>query len=124
MPFNARLSCNAKWPQRTVITRNLPSEPLGDFPSARWATLRRDVDGFLASPWAAEAERLGWTELDLFGVNAGRPYVRIDGLGLVPALDGCKIVELSANVAILQTPGGVRQSYRRKADQAGRVPVW
>jgi hypothetical protein len=62
--------------------------------------------------------------LDLFGVDAGRPYVRIDGFALVPALDGCKIVELSANVAILETPGGVRQSYRRKIGLAGRIPVW
>ena len=65
---------------------------------------------------------IGW--LDLFGVDADRPYTRIDGLGLVPALDGCKIVALSAEGAILETPGGVRQSYRRKAGQPGRVLVW
>ena len=71
-----------------------------------------------------EAARLGWTDLDLFGVDADRPYTRIDGLGLVPALDGCKIVALSAEGAILETPGGVRQSYRRKPEQPGRVLVW
>ena len=60
----------------------------------------------------------------LFGVDADRPYTRIDGLGLVPALDGCKIVALSAEGAILETPGGVRQSYRRKPEQPGRVLVW
>ena len=108
-----------------MIARNpLPSEPLGDFPSARWATLRRDVADFLASPWPAEAARLGWTELDLFGVDAGRPYVRLDGFGLVPALDGCKIVALSANGAVLETPSGVRQSYRRRPAQPRRVMVW
>jgi len=41
----------------------------------------------MASPWAEEAARLGWTNLDLFGVDADRPYTRIDGLGLVLALD-------------------------------------
>ena len=103
-----------------MITRNpLPSEAPGDFPSRRWDQLRRDVADFLASPWAMEAARLGWTDLDLFGVDADRPYTRIDGLGLVPALDGCKIVALSAEGAILETPGGVRQSYRRKAGSAG-----
>ena len=86
--------------------------------------LRRDVADFLASPWAVEAARLGWTDLDLFGVDADRPYTRIDGLGLVPALDGCKIVALSAEGAILETTGGARQSYRRKADRPGRVLVW
>ena len=101
-------------------------KPPGDFLSRRWDQLRRDVTDFLASPWLAEAARLGWTDLDLFGVDADRPYTRIDQLGLVPALDGCKIISLSAESAILETPspGGARQSYRRKPDQPGRVLVW
>ena len=65
-----------------------------------------------------------WTDLDLFGVNADRPYTRIDGLGLVLALDGRKIIALSAEGATLETPAGVRQSYRRKPEQPGRVLVW
>jgi len=47
----------------------------------------------------------------LFGVDGDRPYTRIDGFGLVPALDGCKIVALSAEGATLETTGGVRQSF-------------
>jgi hypothetical protein len=43
---------------------------------------------------------------------------------LLPALDGCKIVALSVEGATLETPGGARQSYRRKPDQPGRVLVW
>jgi len=44
----------------------------------------------------------------------------------VHALDGRKIVSLSAAGAIFETPspGGARQSYRRKPDQPGRVLVW
>ena len=52
-----------------MIARTLPSEAQGDFPSRRWDQLRHDVADFLASPWPAEAARLGWTELDLFGVD-------------------------------------------------------
>ena len=107
-----------------MIVPSLPSVPPGDFPSRRWDQLRRDVADFLASPWAEEAARLGWTEVDLFGVDADRPYTRIDGLGLVPALDGSKIIALSAEGAILEAPGGARQSYRRKAGRPGRVLVW
>ena len=108
-----------------MITRNpLPCEPLGDFPSRRWDQLRRDVADFLASPWAAAAARLGWTELDLYGVDADRPYVRVDGFGLLPVLNGGRIVALTADVASLETPGGARQSYRRQPDRPGRVPVW
>jgi len=106
-----------------IVRPRLPSVPLGDYSSARWATLRRDVDDFVASPWSAQAEALGWTELDLFGVHATRPSVRPDQAGLVVLLDGRKIVELSAYGAILETPGGTRQSYRRKPDEPGRVLV-
>ena len=60
----------------------------------------------------------------LVGVDADRPYTRLDGLGLVPALDGCKIVGLTAEGAILETPGGARQSYRRKPEHPARVLVW
>ena len=59
-----------------IARKPLPSVPLGDFPSARWATLRCYVADSLASPWPAEAARLGWTDLDLFGVGADRPYTR------------------------------------------------
>ena len=102
----------------------LPSEPPLDFPASRWGQLRADLAAFVESPLRAEAERLGWSELDLYGVDANRPYTRIDGLGLIPALNGCRIVELSGDAATLQTPGGARLSFRRRPDRPGRVPVW
>jgi len=107
-----------------VIVPSLPSVPPGDFPARRWDQLRRDAADFLASPWAMEAARFGWTDLDLFGVDADRPYTRIRGPAWCPALEGCKIVALSAEGATLETPAGVRQSYRRKPEQPGRVLVW
>ena len=102
----------------------LLSEPPADFPTSRWGRLRADLAAFVEGPWRVEAERLGWSELDLYGVNADLPYARIDGLGLVPALDGCRIVELSGDAAILLTPGGARQSFRRRPDRPERVLVW
>jgi hypothetical protein len=102
----------------------LPSVPLGDFTDSRWQRIRNDIDDFLGSPFAERAKGLGWTELDLFGVDNSRPYARIDQAGLVIMLDGYKIVELSAQTAILETAGGVRQSYHRKGDQPGRAVIW
>ena len=67
-----------------MITPRLPSVPPGDFPARRWDQLRRDAADFLASPWAMEAARFGWTDLDLFGGDADRPYTRIDGLLIRP----------------------------------------
>ena len=102
----------------------LSSEPPADFPSTRWRQLRADLAEFVEGPWRGEAERLGWSDLDLYGVDADRPYTQIDRFGLVPALNGCRIVELSSDAATLQTPGGARQSFRRRPDRPGRVPVW
>ena len=107
-----------------MITPTLSNVPQADFPSNRWDTLRRDLVDFLASAWATEAARLGWSDVELFGVDADRPYARIDGLGLVPALDGCRIIELNATGAVLESPSGTRQSYRRKVERPGRVLVW
>jgi hypothetical protein len=107
-----------------MITPSLPSVPQADFPSNRWDTLRRDLADFLGSAWVAEAARLGWSDLELFGVDADRPYARLDGLGLVPALDGCRIIELNATGAVLDSPSGTRQSYQRKVEQPGQVLVW
>ena len=65
-----------------MIARNpLPSEAPSGFPSGRWDQLRRDVADFLASPWAEEAARLGWTDLDLFGADDNRPYARLRRAG-------------------------------------------
>src|SRR6185312_14474992 len=75
----------------TTIPR-LSSEPPADFPPSRWGQLRADHAAFVESPWHGKAERLGWSELDLYGVDATRPYARTDGLGLIPALDRCRIV--------------------------------
>ena len=55
-----------------------------EYRTKRKSDLSREVAYFLASPGAVEAARLGWTDLDLFGVDADRPYTRIDVLGLVP----------------------------------------
>ena len=105
-----------------MIVPSLPIVPPGDFPSRRWDQLRRDAADFLASTWAMEAARLGWTDLDLFGVDADRPYTRIDGLGLVPALDGSKIVALSAEGAGLETTGA--RGRATAARPIGRAGCW
>jgi hypothetical protein len=43
---------------------------------------------------------------------------------LLPLLNGGRIVEMTADAAILETTGGARPSYRRNPDRPGRVPVW
>jgi len=113
--------------ERPTIGRGrLPTMPLGDFPDARWSRVRKDIDDFLTSPFAQQAGALGWGALDLYGVDAGRPYARIDQAGLVTILNGRMIVGLNADAVILQTADGTRQTYHRKHNQrdGGRVLIW
>ena len=96
-----------------MIGRNpLPSEALGDFPSRRWGQLRRDVSDFLDSPWPAEAARLGWTDLDLFGIDAHRPYTRIDACGLLPL---CSVAG--------KWPPGANVTHQERSDNRPAVPL-
>jgi hypothetical protein len=105
-------------------SRHLPTLPPRDFPDSRWRTTRADIERFLASPLAEKARSLGWTELDLFGVDADRPFARIDQAGLLILLDGATIVEISADTAIIEKAAGTRHTWHRHHDQAGRVLVW
>ena len=92
----------------------------------RWATLVADAGGFL-DRWAAQAVRLGWETLDVFGTNATKPFERLDGAGLVRLLDGYEVVVLTASEAVIQCPTGSRQTYRRKPAseiKARRCALW
>jgi hypothetical protein len=102
----------------------LPPPP--DFATQK---LHRAAPGFLASPWALEALRLGWDELDLWGLNPGYCWrVRYDGRGLVPliALAGypLTIVAMDAAATTLRTPTGSVQTFRRCAFPESRVLWW
>ena len=108
------------------MARNpLPIVRLGDFPSRRrdpGATRRHRL------PRIAVAGKGGPTSAGpSLTCSVSMPTDPIPGStasASFPVLDGCKIVALSAEGALLETSGGVRQSYRRKAGRPGRVLVW
>jgi hypothetical protein len=64
-----------------------------------------------------------WGPLDLFGCDRDRPFSRIDNAGLLWLLTGNRLVALSENAAIIETPSGGRQTFRRRAMVADRVAV-
>jgi hypothetical protein len=76
---------------------------------------------FLDNGWAIRAEVLGWGPLDLFGCDRERPVARIDHAGLLWFINGGKLVELTANMATLETLTGCRQTYRRRPVEVGQV---
>jgi hypothetical protein len=101
-----------------------PSHPPADVPLRRWQQFIDDVERFLDGPFCAVAIKLGWRPYDLFGCDRDRPYARIDQCGLLWFLDGHNLVELREDVAIVETRPGMRQTYRRKPSEPGRVLAW
>jgi hypothetical protein len=87
---------------------------------ARWQQCIRDGRQFI-DQWGPQAEALGWTPADLFGLHAPPPHphpaydplARHDDAGLCWYLHGRSVTALSSNVAAIQTPGGNVLKYRR-----------
>jgi hypothetical protein len=71
-----------------------------------------DAESFLTT-WAAAADRLGWTTLDLFGVHPVAPASRFDVMGLIPMLRGDTVSALTEQFAAIQCVSGAGQSFRR-----------
>src|SRR5262249_29123795 len=87
---------------------------------ARWQQAIEDGRRFL-SQWGKQAERLGWTSRDLFGLHAvpANPHAsynrlsRYDCVGLVWLLEGKPVVALTETTASIRHPSGSVTTYRR-----------
>lgn len=103
--------------------RKLRAMPAPDaFWGDRWERLVHDGDAFVTA-WGEQAARLGWTDLDLFGVHPTRPACRFDVMGLVPLIDGGRVVVLTDTAATTRRPSGSIQRYTRKP-MLGAVCLW
>ncbi len=94
-----------------------------DVSPARWRRFIDDCGRFL-DEWAAKAAALEWGPLDLFGCNKDKPFARIDQAGLLWLLNGHRVAALTRDVAVVEMRSGVRQTYRRRSTQPGRVLAW
>jgi hypothetical protein len=89
--------------------QRIPIEPPADVPAPRWERFRNDATEFL-DRWGREAKKLGWGVPDLFGADPAKPVKRYDRAGLLWALQGEAVIELTAGAARLS--GGL--TYRRR----------
>jgi hypothetical protein len=129
LPDFARISAPsgvpAEWVQGVARLAETPC-PVR-FPAPRWAQVITDAAAFLER-WGAQAGALGWPAWELFGCHRRAPWGRIQGMGLVLLLQGDEIVALTVTEAVVRTPTGAHQTYRRKpADPlhpAERCLVW
>jgi hypothetical protein len=100
------------------------ARPPVNVPQRRWLQFIDDCGTFLDEGWPARAAALGWGPLDLFGCDRQRPWARIDQQGLLWLLNGRRVVALTADTAIIETPGGGRLVYRRAPSGPGQVLAW
>jgi hypothetical protein len=100
------------------------ARPPNDVTQRRWLRFVDDCGAFLDSGWPATAQALGWGPLDLFGCDRHRPFARIDQQGLLWLLNGRRVVALTADTAIIETPGGGRLVYRRAPSGPSQVLAW
>jgi hypothetical protein len=86
----------------------------------RWRKAVEDGSKFLAR-WGEQAETLGWTPADLFGLHAPpeQPHPsysrlsRYDAVGLVWLLQGRPVVALTADTAAIENQTGAVTVYRK-----------
>jgi hypothetical protein len=107
-----------------ALARLDPARPPCDTPPKRWLQFIDDCGRFIDDGWAACAERLGWTPLDLLGCNRTKPFARVNQAGLLWLLDGRKLHALAGDAAVIATPSGGTLKYRRCADEPGRMLAW
>ena len=86
----------------------------------RWRQAIEDGERFLAE-WGDQAEALGWSARDLFGLhevpaNPHPTYQRLsryDCTGLIWLLQGCSVVALTEATAAIRMPSGNITTYRK-----------
>ena len=110
------------WAQGVCDLLVMPPHPA--WTDEDWQTIREDALQFLQQ-WAAQAHRLGWEALDLFGVHPTNPIVRFDCMGLVPLLRGRAVSALTKDSAAIKTASGRSLTFRRRASPpVERCLVW
>jgi hypothetical protein len=109
------------------VSRLCSMRPPRNYPEHAWQQLIADAERFL-DDWAAQAAALGWPDWALFGCCQDSPWGRIQGMGLILLLRGRELAALTHAQAVIRTPTGAHQTYRRRPfdplHPAQRCLVW
>ena len=96
---------------------------LRDWTKAEWRQLQTDANAFLAA-WGAQAHRLGWTTLELFGCHSRAPRARYDAMGLVLILGSRSVMAMDEGMARIAIRKGVTHSHQRLLQSSEAVLIW
>ena len=107
------------------VARLIGMDPLPGHTNDRWRVLVRGADHFIDT-WAGQAAALSWTDLEVFGVHRAAPATRYDAMGLVAALNGDRIVAMTADDAVIENARGARARHYRQltAPECELALVW
>lgn len=95
------------------------------YSAPEWQQLKADA-GYFLDAWATQCSVLGWSLADVFGIALTAPQARHDAKGLVPLLDGKKIMAVTAELAVIEATMGRRQRYFRRPHKpsCATAPIW
>jgi hypothetical protein len=96
--------------------------PVGADP-AEWRRLVMDARK-LNAHWGDDLRHLGWTAVEVFGVEPNPAHRRLDRLGLLAFISGGAVEAIDADSVVTLHAGKDRLVYQRKLRASGAVPIW
>ena len=84
-----------------------------------------DCTDFVSSSWAERATALGWDAVSLFGCRRNHPLSYLGSAGLLWNLNGCRLIELHRDWAVIDLPANSSQRiFSRRCVGAGITLPW
>jgi hypothetical protein len=127
---NSQIAQNSRAQKPASVLVALESRCPDFVPVCRWQQAVADGKTFLAR-WGDQADALGWTAKDLFGLltvpGHAKPSFnrlsRYDETGLVWLLDGRRVVALTEGTAAIQNPASGPVTMYRRFDKSALGPL-
>jgi hypothetical protein len=111
------------------VYAHLQLKPPAYTPDDRWQQAVEDGRAFLAK-WGKQAEALGWTAADLFGLHTPanphpsyRRLSRYDATGLLWLLEGREVVALTDRTASIRNPKSSSVTVYRRFKRSARSAI-
>ena len=102
-----------RWSAEIERLGKLPAVSPDGAEALKWA------QAFISEKWALQAARLGWDEVELFGVCPRAPWRRLDRKG---AAFGGAVQAVTADAVTYV--GGLRRYRAQVNNDGGAVPIW
>lgn len=88
-----------------------------------WREIQMDARLVLQN-WGSDLVALGWTTLEVFGVNRDPRHRRLDIPGLVYLLHGRPVEAIDRDTALIRATKNDTMTFRRRLVAEGGIPVW